>query len=101
VLYVSWLQAKTPRRMIGRVMGLFSFATLGLVPVSQALTGALGRLSITWVFIGSGVLLFLVTFAGAASKSLLEIGYEPTPDEPHDNGLGQAPHRQGPTSGGT
>lgn len=93
VLYVSWLQAKTPRRMMGRVMGLFMFATVGLVPVSQALTGALARLSVTWVFVGSGVLLFLVTFASAASDSLKEIGHEPVLEDVPEEGSDHAADR--------
>ena len=53
---ITFIQTHTPREMLGRVMGMVLFANLGLVPVSQALSGFLIKLSLNGLFIGAGVL---------------------------------------------
>ena len=53
---ITFIQTHTPREMLGRVMGMVLFANLGLVPVSQAISGFLIKLSLNGLFIGSGVL---------------------------------------------
>ena len=53
---ITFVQTHTPREMLGRVMGMVLFANLGLVPVSQAISGFLIKLSLNGLFIGSGVL---------------------------------------------
>ncbi len=57
VFFFSWLQGRTPAAMMGRMMSLILFASVGLVPVSQALSGALMRVSVTALFVGAGMLL--------------------------------------------
>ena len=41
ILFVTWVQARTPPEMLGRMMGLLMFAAVGLIPVSNAVAGAL------------------------------------------------------------
>jgi MFS family permease len=53
---ITFIQTHTPREMLGRVMGMVLFANLGLVPVSQAISGFLIKLSLNGLFIGAGVL---------------------------------------------
>ncbi len=53
---ITFVQTHTPREMLGRVMGMVLFANLGLVPVSQAISGFLIKLSLNGLFIGAGVL---------------------------------------------
>ena len=40
VSFFTWVQARTPQRLMGRMMSLIIFASVGLVPVSQALVGS-------------------------------------------------------------
>jgi MFS family permease len=54
---ITSMQRQTPKAMLGRVMSLVMLAGVGLVPVSQALTGALLKLTISGVFAGAGVLI--------------------------------------------
>ena len=60
ILFMSWLQARTPQRLMGRVMSLLMIAAVGLAPVSHTVSGALLKLSIEWVFVGAGALLALL-----------------------------------------
>lgn len=63
VLFATWLQARTPQRMLGRVMSLLMIATVGLGPLSNAVSGALIKLSLEWVFVGAGGLIALLCLA--------------------------------------
>jgi hypothetical protein len=60
ITLVTFLQRKTPKEMLGRVMSLVLLAGVGLVPISQALTGAFIKLSLTGLFVGTGILILLV-----------------------------------------
>jgi len=56
ITLITFIQTHTPREMLGRVMGMVLFANLGLVPVSQAISGFVIKLSLNGLFIGAGVL---------------------------------------------
>jgi len=43
IVLISALQARVAKDMLGRLMGVFMFAGFGLVPISEAIAGALGR----------------------------------------------------------
>ena len=60
ILLVTWLQIRTPEAMLGRMMSLLMFASIGLAPVAQAVVGALIGLNMMWVFIVSGVMLLII-----------------------------------------
>jgi len=59
IMLISWLQQETPSRMIGRVMGLVTFASVGLMPVSFALSGLLVDIHATAMFISAGAITVL------------------------------------------
>ncbi len=63
ILFMSWLQGRTPQRMMGRVMSLLMISAVGLSPLSHTVSGALLRLSLEWVFLGAGALLALLCLA--------------------------------------
>ena len=54
VLVITALQRIAPKEMLGRVMSLVMLAMVGLGPVSQALSGALMKISVTGLFAASG-----------------------------------------------
>ena len=56
ILFTSWLQGRTPRAMMGRVMSLLMVAAVGLSPISVAASGALIKQSLEWVFVVAGSL---------------------------------------------
>lgn len=73
IQYITWLQKRTPAAMIGRMMSLVMFASIGLSPISHALSGTILELSPLALFGGAGVLLTgvaLVTLLSPAARSL-------------------------------
>jgi MFS family permease len=63
----AWLQRKTDPEMLGRVMSLVVFASVGLSPVSYTAAGALVDWNLTWTFLAAGGLV-IVTAMYAASN---------------------------------
>ena len=62
ILFVTWLQRRTPEKMLGRMMSLLMFASQGLVPVSHAVSGGLLALDTVYVFVVSGSLMVILVF---------------------------------------
>jgi MFS family permease len=83
VFFYTWMQARTPQHMMGRMMSLITFASIGLVPVSQALAGVVAVRSITALFVGAAILLLLVLLRAWFVPSLRQMGMQMTAaDEP-------------------
>jgi len=76
IQFVTWLQMRTPARMLGRTMSLLMFAVVGLAPVSTTVAGALIQVSATAVLMGAGVLMVLVVAVGSFSPSVWRLGFE-------------------------
>lgn len=76
VSFFTWVQARTPQRLMGRMMSLIIFASVGLVPVSQALSGAVASWSVTGLFVIAAVLLSLVVGRAWFVPSLRSMGME-------------------------
>lgn len=73
VLFITWIQARTPEVMMGRVMSLLLAAELGLVPISNAATGALIKISLDGVFIGGGALMALLSLIGGFRREIRDL----------------------------
>ena len=67
ITLLTWMQTRTEPSMLGRIMSLATFASLGLVSVSQAASGAISRWSLDGLFLLSGALV-LATVAWAATQ---------------------------------
>ena len=63
ILAISWLQARVPTDMVGRVMALAMLMGFGITPLSLGLAGALIDLDATALFLGAGALVVLVGIA--------------------------------------
>lgn len=72
----TWMQQRTPREMLGRVMSMIMFASMGLMPLSQALSGAISRWDLTVLFGVSGGLILLTAFWAAFQPALKFLGSE-------------------------
>lgn len=59
VLMASWLQTKSDPQMRGRVMSVVMLSAYGLTPLSYLLTGALSQISVSFMFIVTGLLLLI------------------------------------------
>ena len=81
IVLISSLPARTPRDMLARVMGLMMFSSFGLVPVSEALSGALGRWDVAALFFTAAVLTALVALWAAMQPALAGLGAgQPQPE---------------------
>jgi hypothetical protein len=52
------------------MMGLLMFSNTGLVPISQAISGAVSKWNLTLLFVISGTLVLLVTLVAAFQPAL-------------------------------
>ena len=73
VRMVAWLQGRTPPAVLGRVMSLVMFASLGLQPVSYALAGVLADLGATVLFLVAGGLILVTGAWSAANRAVRSI----------------------------
>jgi MFS family permease len=65
----TWIQARTPSDMLGRTMSLVTFASIGLVSISQATAGAVARWDLDALFLCSGGLVLTATAWSAGRPS--------------------------------
>ncbi len=70
VIFWSWVQARCRKDMLGRMMSLMMFGATGLVPLSQAISGAVLKGSLDLLFIGSGALTVLLGIWAAFQPAL-------------------------------
>jgi MFS family permease len=61
IILFTWIQLRTPKAMLGRMMSILMLSNTGLVPISQAISGAVSKWSLTMLFVGAGALVLLVT----------------------------------------
>jgi MFS family permease len=83
LLMFTWIQGRTPKEMLGRMMSMLMLASTGLVPISQAIAGFVSRWSLTGLFFLAGLLVIGLAFWSSlqpAMKLLSEnIAAEPKP----------------------
>jgi Major Facilitator Superfamily len=68
IIAISWLQARVPQDMVGRVMSLAMLMGFGITPLSLGLAGAIIDLDATALFLASGAIVVLVAGAAAAAR---------------------------------
>jgi hypothetical protein len=72
----TWIQQRTPHEMLGRVMSMVLLASLSLIPLSQALSGAISRWNLTGLFTVSGGLMLLTTLWVICQPALKSLSSE-------------------------
>jgi MFS family permease len=70
IILFTWIQLRTPKAMLGRMMSIMMLSNTGLVPISQAISGAVSKWSLTMLFVGAGVLVLLVTLVTVPQPEL-------------------------------
>lgn len=70
---ISWFQQRVDRAMMGRVMSVLMFASMGLLPFSLAIAGVALRASITGTFLAAGATVLLVTLLAGSHRAVREI----------------------------
>jgi MFS family permease len=70
IIMFTWMQTRTPKAMLGRMMAMFMLSNNGLVPISQAISGAVSKWNLTALFVGAGVLVLIVTLVAAPQPEM-------------------------------
>ena len=70
---LAWFQQRIDRAMLGRVMSVLMFASLGLMPLSLAAAGVAIQWSLQGMFISAGALVLVVTCIAALQRPVREI----------------------------
>lgn len=73
VLLLTWLQRRTEKRFLGRLMSLVMFASQGLAPVSYLVAGVLVDRHLTLMFGTAGGLVLFATAYAALNRSMRQI----------------------------
>ena len=81
IFLTSWLQGRTPRVMLGRVMSLLTVSAVGLSPISVAASGALIKLSLEWVFMISGALMATFSIVVGLRREIRGMGVSENRDD--------------------
>ena len=76
IIFITWLQKRTPKKYLGRVMSVMIFFVIGLNPISMAVSGFLSNFNLTYTFVISGVLMTTIVLLAYFSKSVSELGEE-------------------------
>jgi MFS family permease len=84
IMFITWLQLRTPEAMLGRMMSLLMFASVGLAPVATAVTGALLDLNLTGVFLGAGILLLGIVLLALSNPTVRAMSAQPAHMETGD-----------------
>ena len=70
ILMFTWMQTNTPKDMLGRMMSMVMLAGNGLVPISQAISGAVIKWNLEALFVCAGALIVLVSLWAATQPGL-------------------------------
>jgi len=70
---LAWFQQRVDRALLGRVMSVLMFASLGLMPLSLAAAGVAVQWNLRGMFAGAGALVLVVTFIAALQRPVREI----------------------------
>ncbi len=71
LILFTWIQTSTPKAILGRIMSLLMLSSAGLLPVSQAISGAVCSWNLTLLFVSAGGLIVLVTIWTAFQPALI------------------------------
>jgi len=70
---LTWFQQRVDRAMLGRVMSVLMFASLGLMPLSLAAAGVAIQWSLRGMFAAAGALVLVVACVAALQRPVREI----------------------------
>ncbi|MFC2153145.1 MFS transporter [Actinomycetota bacterium] len=70
IIMLTWIQSRVSKSMLGRMMSLITFSSLGLVSISQGISGAVSKWDIDALLLIAGGLVLAVTVWTAAQPSL-------------------------------
>jgi len=73
IFLYTWVQKRSPRHQLGRIMALLSIVSLGLQAVAQSIAGIVIDWSLLGLFVITGSVMFCVMFLANFSPDLKEL----------------------------
>ena len=70
---IAWFQQRVEQALLGRVMSVLMFSSVGLMPLSYAITGVALRASLKGTFLVAGATALVVTLLAASHRTVREI----------------------------
>jgi Major Facilitator Superfamily len=80
LIMLTWAQRRVPGTLMGRVMSLMMFGSLGLVPVSMFIAGVFVTIDLSALFVVGGVGMAILALASLLSGRIRAMGKEPVVD---------------------
>jgi MFS family permease len=77
ITFFTWLQKRIPQELMGRVMSLLIFSSVGLAPITNALAGAISQINLNGLFIGGGLLMTALSLLSIMLPAVRQMGSEP------------------------
>ena len=71
IILFTWIQTRVPKTMMGRIMSLLTLSSIGLLPISQALSGAVSTWNLTLLFVVAGCSILLMAGWTAVQPGLV------------------------------
>jgi MFS family permease len=71
IILFTWIQTRIPKTMLGRIMSLVTLSSIGLLPISQALSGAVSTWNLTLLFVLAGCSILLMAGWTAVQPGLV------------------------------
>jgi hypothetical protein len=91
LLGITWIQARIPSELMGRVMSLMMLGSMGLIPVSQLLAGAAVTVSLDGLLITAGAGMTALTLGALLSPTIRGLGLTPVVPRSAEPELAQSP----------
>lgn len=76
LVFITWLQKRIAKEMMGRVMSMVMLASLGLMPIASSIGGIIAEISLPLLFAGSGVLLVLTSILALSNPRVRRLGVD-------------------------
>lgn len=70
---LAWLQQRVESSLMGRVMSVLMFASVGLTPLSLAIAGVALKVSLPGTFVAAGAMMLLVTLLAGSHRAIRAI----------------------------
>lgn len=74
--FFTWLQKRVPQELMGRVMSLLIFSSVGLAPISNALAGAILQVNLDGLFMGGGLVMAALSLFAILLPVVRQMGSE-------------------------
>ena len=71
IMLLAWLQSRTEARMLGRVLSLVMFGASVVEPLSYALAGVVGDVSLKTLFLSSGAITLAAAAVSLGNRAIL------------------------------